>query len=202
MSLVEDVRTIQRAVGAEVDGVFGPESARKVLEHLARVELVAPVGETPTLLDARTVATIATLDAKAQPVFHEFALRAKATAATFGCDYVAISGNRSWEEQDALYARGRTALGGIVTNAKGGQSNHNFGIAADFAVFYGKVYADETKPGLAAAVHAACAVHARELGMDWGGDWKALKDTPHFELRTGLTLAQKRNVYQARGSVL
>jgi len=42
-----------------------------------------------------------------------------------------ISGLRTYEEQDALYAQGRTAPGPKVTNAPGGHSNHNFGLAFD-----------------------------------------------------------------------
>jgi len=38
---------------------------------------------------------------------------------------------RSIAEQDALYAQGRTKPGSIVTNAKGGQSLHNYGVAFD-----------------------------------------------------------------------
>ena len=53
-----------------------------------------------------------------------------------------ISGHRTWEEQDALYAKGRTKPGKRVTNARGGYSNHNFGTAVDFAVFKGSVYLD------------------------------------------------------------
>nr|WP_295770097.1 M15 family metallopeptidase [Rhodoferax sp.] len=41
---------------------------------------------------------------------------------------------RSCAEQDALYAQGRTAPGNKVTNAKSGDSNHNFGIAFDIGV--------------------------------------------------------------------
>jgi peptidoglycan L-alanyl-D-glutamate endopeptidase CwlK len=89
----------------------------------------------------------------------------------------------------------------VVTNARGGQSNHNFGIAVDFGVFRGKVYLDSADPKLAAQVHAAVAVHARKLGFEWGGDWK-MKDTPHFEIRTGLTMAEKRKRYKEKGSVL
>ncbi len=51
-----------------------------------------------------------------------------------------ISGLRSYEEQDALYAQGRTAPGNKVTNARGGYSNHNFGIAFDIGVFSGNRY--------------------------------------------------------------
>lgn len=39
---------------------------------------------------------------------------------------------RSMQEQDELYAHGRTAPGAIVTNARAGQSAHNFGLALDF----------------------------------------------------------------------
>ena len=39
-------------------------------------------------------------------------------------------------------------------------------------------------------------------GLEWGGDWVKFRDLPHFEIETGLSLKQKRNVYQKRGSVL
>lgn len=197
MSLVDDIKAIQRHCGAEVDGVFGPRTAQAVLLELsAGAGLVRDLP--PAELDARTLGTIATLHPEARERFTEFSLLAKATAATFGCDYVAISGHRTWQEQDDLYERG-------VTRARGGESNHNFGIAADYAVFQGKVYLDGGNPrqaGLAAKVHAACAVHARQMGMEWGGDWRSMKDHPHYEIRTGLTLAQKRKLYQTEGSVL
>jgi hypothetical protein len=38
---------------------------------------------------------------------------------------------RSIAEQDALYAKGRTEPGEVVTQAKGGQSPHNHGLAVD-----------------------------------------------------------------------
>ena len=198
MSLVDDIKAIQRAVGAEPDGIFGPQSAGKVLEHLARVEMVDDSGETPTPLDGRTLRTLATLYAKAIQMFEDFTLLAKATAATFGCDYVAISGHRTWKEQDELYLRVPK-----VTNAPGGYSNHNFGIAVDFGVFRGKVYLDASDAELARRVHAACAAHAKACGLEWGGDWKGkLKDSPHYEVSTGLSLAAKRKLYNERGSVL
>lgn len=213
MSLVDDIKAIQRAVGAQPDGKFGPESAGKVLAHLARVEVVSPAAVPGQELDERTLRNIQTLDLKARGKFEDFAMLAKATAATFGCDYVMISGNRTWGGQDALYdqphdGKDNDGDGRIdeadekVTNAKGGQSNHNYGIAGDFGVFHGRVYLDDTDPGLAERVHAACAVHARQLGMDWGGDWGSFRDLPHFEIRTGLSMAQKRELYQQKGSVL
>lgn len=38
---------------------------------------------------------------------------------------------RTIAQQNALYAQGRTAPGRIVTNAKGGESYHNYGLAID-----------------------------------------------------------------------
>lgn len=45
-------------------------------------------------------------------------------------------GLRTISEQDALYSQGRTTKGKIVTNAKGGQSYHNYGLAFDFVLLY------------------------------------------------------------------
>ena len=151
---------------------------------------------------SRTLKNIATLDPRAQQAFALFAARAQATAEELGCDYTMIAGNRSWAQQDALYAQGRSVEGAKVTNAKGGYSSHNFGIAGDFGVFQGKVYLDESNPKLADRVHRACAAHALECGLDWGGHWESFPDFPHYEMHTILTLTQKRVRYAQRGTVL
>jgi peptidoglycan L-alanyl-D-glutamate endopeptidase CwlK len=201
MSFVSDIMQIQRAVGAEPDGVFGPVTAAAVLRELRAKEPAPGDGDSQPLddeaIDARTMEHVRSLDPKAQERFVQFIHLAKATAATFGCDYIGIEGHRTWAEQDALYAKRP-----VVTRARGGFSNHNFGIAMDFGVFRGKSYLDEANPQLAAAVHAACAVHAKKLGFEWGGDWKRFKDLPHFEISTGLTLTDKRRIYSKEGSVL
>lgn len=86
---------------------------------------------------------------------------------------------RTIEEQNALYAKGRTAPGSIVTNAKGSSysSMHQWGVAFDFYRNDGKgVYIDNdgffTKVGKIGAA----------LGLEWGGDWKSVVDKPHFQL--------------------
>jgi hypothetical protein len=93
--------------------------------------------------------------------------------------YVCIAqGYRSIAEQNVLYAQGRTTNGPIVTNAKGGQSNHNFGVAVDLCLYtpdgsdvIWNVNDDFKK------VVAAMKAHR----FKWGGDWP-FKDYPHFEL--------------------
>lgn len=208
-SLREITKDIQRIVGVEVDGVFGPITAAAVLRDLNVLDSMeasepeqAVAEEWEKGLDARTIANISTLDPKCRERFAQFTRLAKATAATLGGDYVMISGNRTFAEQDELYAQGRTNPGNRVTNARGGYSNHNFGIAGDYGVFRGKLYLDGSAPETAAKVHKACSVHAKACGLEWGGTWAGFKDLPHYEVGTGLSLATKRKLMNEKGSVL
>jgi len=94
--------------------------------------------------------------------------------------YVCVAqGFRSKAEQDALYAQGRTKPGKIVTNAKGGQSNHNYGVAVDLCL-----YTDDGKDvkWQVAGDFQKVVAAMKAKGFGWGGDWKGFKDYPHFEL--------------------
>ncbi|WP_081671763.1 M15 family metallopeptidase [Paenibacillus antibioticophila] len=106
-----------------------------------------------------------------------------------GVPILITQGLRTIAEQDALYAQGRTKPGQIVTNAKGGYSNHNFGVAIDFALLLpdGKNVRWTVGPAWMKVVEIA-----KSLGFEWGGDWKSFKDYPHFEMCFGLTTAQYR----------
>lgn len=78
---------------------------------------------------------------------------------------------RSPAEQDALYARGRTTGGLIVTYKKGGESPHNFGLAVDFLFIHEKWRGPWSTLGR----------EAKKLGLVWGGDFK-FRDLDHVEL--------------------
>lgn len=188
-----------------LDNWEGP-STRSALAAAAGAVMKDIQGEEapPSEFDQRTNRNLSTLDRKARPAFERLARIGKQVASKYGCDYVMIAGHRTWAEQDALYAQGRTTAGRIVTKAKGGQSNHNFGIAADFGVFQSARYLDESNPTLAAKIHLEVAREAIAAGLniEWGGDWKSMPDTPHFEIKTGLTMAEKRDLYSRLGSVL
>jgi len=100
-----------------------------------------------------------------------------------------VSALRTWVEQNELYDQGRTKPGKIVTNAKAGQSLHNFGLAIDVV---------EIKNGKAVWRNPNWAKIARlgkSIGFAWGGDFKTIKDKPHFEKRFGRSLAQLRQLY-------
>lgn len=118
-----------------------------------------------------------------------------------GIEILITQGLRTWEEQDALYAKGRSIppIGQkfIVTKAKGGQSFHNFGLAVDIVVLdsIGKADWDTSHPGWKAAAKAG-----KSLGLEWGGDWKSFKDLPHFQYTAGFNL-QKCGTLFARGGI-
>lgn len=107
-----------------------------------------------------------------------------------------VQGLRTFDEQAALYAKGRTTPGSRVTNAKAGQSYHNYGLAIDFALMYDKdkngtwetlswdTLKDFDKDG-EADWHEVVEIF-EEAGYTWGGRFTTLKDNPHLEKHFGI----------------
>lgn len=96
---------------------------------------------------------------------------------------------RTIAEQNELYAQGRTKKGNIVTNAKGGQSIHNYGLAFDIVLLY-----DKDNNGTFETASWEMNSHWNNVvsffkskGWSWGGDWANFKDYPHFEYKNGKT---------------
>ena len=103
-----------------------------------------------------------------------------------GIDLLVTSTYRDNASQDALYAQGRTAPGKVVTNAKAGQSYHNFRCAVDVVPLRnGKPVWDTKDP-----VWQTVGRLGKAAGLEWAGDWKRFKEFPHFQYTGGLTLAQ------------
>lgn len=128
-----------------------------------------------------------------------------------GVDYWATSGYRSWDEQGKLYALGRSVknvdatdekpMGGIVTNAKAGQSYHNYGIATDFALDKDTVRAG-LQPDWNFEQYRILAEEATKLGLEPGFYWKSFPDAPHVQInlaRAGLKLFDLQGWYKTGG---
>jgi len=137
------------------------------------------------------------LPSELHPIVKERSNQLIQQAAKKGIVMVITDGFRSAEDQDRLYEKGRTAEGNIVTNAKGGQSYHNFGLAIDFAlktpsgdVIWDRQY-DGNKNGKADWNEVVGM--AKALGFEWGGDWAQFKDYPHLEMDFGLSVADLQN---------
>ncbi len=103
-------------------------------------------------------------------------------------------GLRTFKEQDDLYAQGRTTKGKKVTNAKGGQSIHNFSLAVDIVLIIdGKTASwdiNKDFDGDNVSDWMECVAIFKKHGWNWGGDWITFKDYPHFEKTFGNTAKQ------------
>jgi peptidoglycan LD-endopeptidase CwlK len=177
MNLPDTIRAVQKALGVDVDGNAGPATwtaiYNRVVPNTTQPVASAPAPPTSGKVDDRSEGVIATLLPEVQPYARALVTKAAANGITIKV----ISGLRTYAEQDDLYAQGRTKPGNIVTNARGGYSNHNFGIAFDIGVFEGSSYLDESPK------YKAVGVLGTDLGLEWGGNWKTIQDEPHFQLR-------------------
>ena len=100
-----------------------------------------------------------------------------------GIDIIITSTYRDNESQAALYAIGRTKPGARVTNARPGQSFHNYRVAFDFCpIVNGKAAWNNT------ADFITCGHIAEGLGLEWAGRWKKFKELAHCQYTGGLTL--------------
>ncbi|MEK3907432.1 M15 family metallopeptidase [Oceanobacillus sp. FSL W7-1309] len=121
-------------------------------------------------------------------------------AASVGIDVIITQGFRSFEQQDSLYEQGRTKPGDIITNAQGGQSYHNYGLAIDYALrnqngeIIWDIHYDGNNNGHSDWFEVADI--AKELGFDWGGDWSNFKDYPHLQMTFGLSLSELQRGYR------
>ena len=109
-------------------------------------------------------------------------------AVTFTC--------RSLEQQAAFYAQGRTLPGSIVTNAKPGESFHNYGLALDVVPtellalpHWGDIPPHQARTD---ALWAKVGAIGKDIGFRWGGEFRSIRDRPHFEWSGGLTIADLR----------
>lgn len=99
------------------------------------------------------------------------------------------AGHRTNAEQQRLYNQGRTTPGNIVTNARPGQSIHNFGLAIDYVL----VNEDDTNVSWVVNKQwRRVGAIGKQLGFQWGGDWTSFRDYPHLDLQRGMSLANLR----------
>jgi peptidoglycan L-alanyl-D-glutamate endopeptidase CwlK len=113
-----------------------------------------------------------------------------------------VQGLRTIEEQNELYAQGRTKPGKIVTKAKGGSSYHNYGMAIDFAFLVnGKEISWDTGKdwdGDHTADWMEVVSVFEMAGYEWGGMWKTIKDYPHLQKTFGYSEKQLLEKYNKK----
>lgn len=167
MTAQQMIKEIQIALGVPPDGICGPFTIAAIYEEVVGGKKIEPE------VDDRSLRNIVTLHPKLQKIAKEFLARCKRA----GLGVKVICGLRTFSEQAELYSKGRTQPGRIVTNAGPGMSMHNYSLAFDIGIFSDDKYLPES------AQYASAGVIGKELGLHWGGDFKTIKDEPHFELR-------------------
>jgi RHS repeat-associated protein len=144
-------------------------------------------------IDVASKKVLATLHPAIQQQARGFVLSAK----NAGIDLRVTSGIRSMQEQASLYGKGRDAKGNvvdknaIVTNAKPGQSYHNFGLAFDVAIVDGK----KNNWNTSSTEWGKIGKLGETAGFEWGGRWTDLPDAAHFQDSFGLSTKELTNLY-------
>ena len=105
-----------------------------------------------------------------------------------GIDVMLTSTYRDNESQAELYAQGRTKPGNKVTNAKPGQSFHNWRVAFDVVPLRnGKaVWGTSGEDG---KLWQLLGEIGESIGLEWAGRWVSFKEYPHFQFTGGMKLA-------------
>ncbi|WP_258171023.1 M15 family metallopeptidase [Paenibacillus sp. R14(2021)] len=111
-----------------------------------------------------------------------------------GITILITDGFRSNLEQDVLYEQGRSNEKQVVTNVRGGESFHNYGLAIDFALRTSKgnviwdLKYDGNRNGKSDWMEVVAI--AKSMGFAWGGDWKSFKDYPHLQMDFGYSIRE------------
>jgi len=123
------------------------------------------------------------------PLIWNKAVSLKKSLENEGIELLIYCTYRSNAEQSELFKIGRTLPGRKVTWAEAGESKHNYmeagkpaALAFDCVpMINGKPHWQTDTYGL--KLWASISRKAKNLGLEWGGDWSAKKrEFPHFQL--------------------
>jgi peptidoglycan L-alanyl-D-glutamate endopeptidase CwlK len=190
----DDVIFLQRLLkssglyASTIDGIWGPKTDAAVNAFDAAFTAIAA---RHGVFHSRTEASLRTLQPKAQ----ELMRITLGTIINAGINARIISGTRTYEEQNRLFAQGRFGNPGpVVTKARGGFSNHNFGIACDIGIFTsnGAYLGESPLYGKAGKVTGAASIP----NLEWGGNWATFTDRPHYQFHSDFSISQVREKFE------
>lgn len=126
--------------------------------------------------DPQSVTLIQTLHPKIRQDFQDFI---EEIESNFNVTVRVVSALRTMEEQEKIYAQGRTSPGPIVTKAPPGSSYHNWGLAVDIVPL-------SSSGGLNYNYDQSKWTNiAAQYDITWGGNWSGFKDMDHWENKMG-----------------
>jgi peptidoglycan LD-endopeptidase CwlK len=116
-------------------------------------------------------------EARLAEVHPELSRRVHQLSDLLSFSLLVTQGLRTYAQQDALYQQGRTTPGAVVTNAKAGESMHNFGLAVDVAPSDGAGGIDWNGKD---AKWSEILQKAPVVGLAEGAQWRTFPDEPHL----------------------
>jgi peptidoglycan L-alanyl-D-glutamate endopeptidase CwlK len=165
-STTSAVQRFQQSNGLQPLGIFDPRTRRKLFNPHPRDN----IDQRPSSNDLNSLHLYVAILAR----------RFLELTRAHGLDVRITTAFRSWDESDRLFAQGRTTPGPIVSNARAGDSYHNWGLAFDAApIENGQVSNDLQK-------YFTMGHLGEQLGLKWGGTFKSIVDYPHYQYTFGL----------------
>lgn len=171
----------------KLDGLTGPLTREAATQwEISHGQLQARYGQ----VDIRSESYLWTLQPLAAMRVRQVIVAMRKLA-----DWKIICGVRTYDEQDALYNKCPR-----VTRAKGGQSMHNFGLAADFCLFEGgkDIWTPSEGPK---SIYTPLAQATRQAGLVWGGEFRTIYDPGHIQLGEISTAALHRAYTQGTSTL-
>jgi peptidoglycan hydrolase-like protein with peptidoglycan-binding domain len=187
------VRAYQASRALVVDGVVGPQTATALTEERPAVQSSSPSGPAQAA-DYDPANRLA--HANCSPGNRRAAMQTAERLTAQGYQPYVVSVVRTFSEQDALYAQGRTAPGMRVTGVRGGGSWHNYGCAVDFAFWNDRHTAPSWESHHPWHLIGECGLQSGYT--KWGGNWG---DRPHLELHPNYSYSAYNlvSLYQSHG---
>lgn len=196
---------VQKSNNLTPDGIVGPATFA-VLDRL--YEPTKPNFSSSNFLTTQQTQTVLATPAVVvgmpeilrgvHPILAQKALQMQEIAKSEGFTIRVSQGYRTWDEQDKLYAQGRTRPGKIVTNAKGGQSYHNYACAVDFVFIVKNLKTGKDEISWDEKLYKNLGRWAKMVGLEWGGFWNFV-DLPHVQLPNMTSIKALRSTYLQAG---
>ena len=172
------IKNIQKTNNLTIDGIAGAKTLAVIdaiyEPHKPNFENYLTSSQVQVVIANPVANNLPTLLSGVHPILARKALQMIELAKSEGYEIRVSQGLRTFAEQDKLFAKRPK-----VTNARGGFSFHNYGIAVDFVfVVGGKISWDEK-------LYKNLGRWTSRVGLEWGGNWRFV-DLPHVQL-AGMT---------------
>jgi len=182
--------------------LLGKPSVKSVSEPPKEQVLMVSTTPTPSTVKRFSIPTPMDEEQKLSLLYPPFAEEVRGFLEAARKQYLTVGifcGLRTFEEQDRLFAQGRTAPGGIVTKARAGHSYHNYGLAVDICFD-----SHPTESGWQWSWDPRfswnrLALLGQSRGLESAYFWAQFPESPHFQKTYGFSTQKYLSLYVVGG---